>query len=109
MWTLSWRSILEVGDSNAGTRGPPVMALIETIAVGPLQCNCSIIADEATRQAVVVDPGDEGEKIGRALARSGLKAVALVHTHGHFDHIGGAAELPGMTGGASRPAPGGCL
>jgi hydroxyacylglutathione hydrolase len=78
---------------------------IETIPVGPLQCNCSIIADEATREAVVVDPGDEGERIGRALARSGLKAVALVHTHGHFDHIGGTAELAGLTGAAIRLHP----
>ena len=78
------------------------MPLIETIAVGPLQSNCSIIADEATRQAVVVDPGDEGERIGRTLARSGLTAVALVHTHGHFDHIGGTAELASLTGAGIR-------
>ena len=70
---------------------------IETIPVGPLQCNCSIIADQESRQAVVVDPGDEGERIGRALTRSGLKAVALLHTHGHFDHIGGTAALAGLT------------
>jgi len=82
------------------------MALIETIPVGPLQCNCSIIGDEATRQAVVVDPGDEGERIARALARSGLTAVALVHTHGHFDHIGGTSELAGLTGAAIRLHPG---
>jgi glyoxylase-like metal-dependent hydrolase (beta-lactamase superfamily II) len=82
------------------------MALIETIPVGPLQCNCSIIGDEATRQAVVVDPGDEGERIARALARSGLTAVALVHTHGHFDHIGGTGELAGLTGAAIRLHPG---
>src|SRR5437773_294887 len=79
---------------------------IETIPVGPLQCNCSIVADEATWQAVVVDPGDEGERIGRALARSGLKAVALLHTHGHFDHIGGTAELATQTGAAIRLHPG---
>ena len=81
------------------------MLRIETIPVGPLQCNCSIIADEETRQAVVVDPGDEGDRIGRALARSGLTAVALVHTHGHFDHIGGTGELAGLTGAAIRLHP----
>ena len=81
------------------------MLRIETIPIGPLQCNCSIIADEGTREAVVVDPGDEGERIGRALARSGLTAVALVHTHGHFDHIGGTAELAGLTGAAIRLHP----
>lgn len=79
---------------------------IETIPVGPLQCNCSIITDEATREAVVVDPGDEGERIGQALARSGLKAVALVHTHAHFDHIGGTAEVAKLTGAAIRLHPG---
>jgi glyoxylase-like metal-dependent hydrolase (beta-lactamase superfamily II) len=78
----------------------------EILPVGPLQCNCSIIADEAAREAVVVDPGDEGERIFRALVRSGLKAVALVHTHAHFDHIGGTAELAGLTGAAIRLHPG---
>jgi glyoxylase-like metal-dependent hydrolase (beta-lactamase superfamily II) len=81
------------------------MTRIETIAVGPLQCNCSIRGGEETRQAVVVDPGDEGERIGRALARSGLTTVALVHTHGHFDHIGGTSELAGLTGAAIRLHP----
>jgi len=78
------------------------MARIETIVVGPLQTNCSIIADEPTSQAVVVDPGDEAERIARALARMGATAVALLHTHAHFDHISGTAELSGLTGAPIR-------
>ena len=78
------------------------MARIETIVVGPLQTNCSIIADEPTSQAVVVDPGDEAERIARALARMGATAVALLHTHAHFDHISGTAELSSLTGAPIR-------
>ncbi len=78
------------------------MVRIETIAVGPLQTNCSIIADESTGQAVVVDPGDEAERIARAIARMGATPVALLHTHAHFDHISGTAELAGLTGAPIR-------
>ena len=77
-------------------------ARIETIVVGPLETNCSIIADESTDQAVVVDPGDEAERIARALARMGATAIALLHTHAHFDHIRGTAELAGLTGAPIR-------
>ncbi len=73
------------------------MALIETLVVGPFQCNCSIVADEATREAVVVDPGDEGERIARALAGAGVTTVALLHTHAHLDHIGATGELARLT------------
>ncbi len=76
--------------------------LIQTLVVGPLQTNCSIIADEATGQAVVVDPGDEAERIARALARTGATAIALLHTHAHFDHISGTAELAALTGAPIR-------
>jgi hydroxyacylglutathione hydrolase len=78
------------------------MVRIETIVVGPLQTNCSIIADESTGQAIVVDPGDEAERIARAISRMGATAVALLHTHAHFDHISGTAELAGLTGAPIR-------
>lgn len=78
------------------------MARIETMAVGPLQTNCSIISDEGTGQAVVVDPGDEAERIAQALARAGATAIALLHTHAHFDHISGTADLSALTGAAIR-------
>lgn len=79
--------------------------LIETIPVGPLQCNCSIVVDEASREAVVIDPGDEAERIARALEQEGVKAVALLHTHAHFDHITGTAELARVTGAPIRLHP----
>jgi glyoxylase-like metal-dependent hydrolase (beta-lactamase superfamily II) len=72
--------------------------LIETFPVGPLQCNCAIVADPTSREAVVVDPGDEPDRILAALSGAGLRAVALVHTHAHFDHIGCSALLKRITG-----------
>jgi glyoxylase-like metal-dependent hydrolase (beta-lactamase superfamily II) len=72
--------------------------LIETFPVGPLACNCAIVADPATREAVVVDPGDEPDRILEALSGAGLKAIALVHTHAHFDHVGCSALLKRITG-----------
>ena len=72
----------------------------EILPVGALQCNCSIFGDEQTREAIVVDPGD-GEDVARVealLARHHLKAKAIVITHAHIDHIGGAAKLKASTG-----------
>jgi glyoxylase-like metal-dependent hydrolase (beta-lactamase superfamily II) len=62
---------------------------IETLAVGPLQVNCFIVACEKTRDALVVDPGDEAERILKRLHASGLQLKLVVNTHGHFDHVGG--------------------
>jgi hydroxyacylglutathione hydrolase len=76
--------------------------LVRTVPVGPLQCNCSIVADPDAGEAVVVDPGDEPEKILRVLAETKCRAVALLHTHGHFDHIGGTAAVRRSTGAPIR-------
>ncbi len=61
----------------------------KNLTVGPLQCNCVILACEETREAIVIDPGDEPSKIIQALEKDQLKVKYLLHTHAHFDHIGG--------------------
>jgi len=70
----------------------------EILPVGPLQCNCSIFGDEPTRQAMVVDPGDEIDRILGLLERHQLRVTAIVVTHAHIDHIGGAQKLKAATG-----------
>lgn len=76
--------------------------LIRTLPVGPLQCNCSIVADMEAREAVVIDPGDEADRILLALAETKCRAIALLHTHGHFDHVGGTAGVKRATGATIR-------
>ncbi len=70
----------------------------EILPVGMLQCNCSIFGDEQTHEAIVIDPGDEIETILARLAKHGLSVKAIVITHAHIDHIGGAAKLKAATG-----------
>jgi hydroxyacylglutathione hydrolase len=70
----------------------------EMLAVGPLLCNCSIFGDETSREAVVIDPGDEIGQILGLLGRHSLKVKAIVITHGHIDHVGAAAQLKQATG-----------
>lgn len=70
----------------------------EILPVGVLRCNCSIFGDEQSHQAIVVDPGDNVEEILAILARHGLAVQAIVITHAHIDHIGGAAKLKAVTG-----------
>jgi hydroxyacylglutathione hydrolase len=69
----------------------------EIIPVGPLQCNCSIVGDEISHEAMVIDPGDEIEQILAVLQRHSLTVKQIVITHAHIDHIGGAAKLKRIT------------
>jgi len=70
----------------------------EVIPVGMLQCNCSILGDPATGDAIVVDPGDEVERILEIVRRRGLTVRSIVSTHTHIDHVGGLAALNRATG-----------
>ncbi len=70
----------------------------EIFPVGPLQCNCSIIGDEASREAMVIDPGDDIEDVLALIAKHNLKVKQIVITHAHIDHVGGAMKLRASTG-----------
>jgi hydroxyacylglutathione hydrolase len=70
----------------------------EVLPVGMLHCNCSILGDPATKEAIVVDPGDEPGRILEILREHGLKVRAIVSTHTHIDHVGGLATLHRETG-----------
>jgi hydroxyacylglutathione hydrolase len=72
--------------------------ILETFPVGPLQCNCSVLGDETTGEALVVDPGDNIPQILALLARHKLTLKQIIVTHGHIDHVGGALQLKRATG-----------
>ena len=72
--------------------------IFEHLAVGPLQCNCYVLGDEQTREALVIDPGDEVERILAVIASHRLSVRAIVQTHAHFDHVGATAPLRDVTG-----------
>src|SRR5579863_8785048 len=70
----------------------------EILPVGPLQCNCSIIGDEITNEAMVVDPGAEIQSILALVNKHNLQVKQIVITHAHIDHVGGAMKLRAATG-----------
>jgi hydroxyacylglutathione hydrolase len=72
--------------------------ILESFPVGPLRCNCTILGDEVTHEAVVVDPGDNIPEILSRLQKHGLTLRQIVITHAHIDHVGGAALLKKATG-----------
>jgi hydroxyacylglutathione hydrolase len=74
--------------------------ITQTFAVGPLACNCTIVADETSANAIVVDGGDGVDEVIARLDRNGWRAKFLVHTHAHIDHIGDLGRLRKRTGGS---------
>ncbi len=70
----------------------------EILPVGPLQCNCSIIGDETTRDAMVIDPGDDIADVLAIIQKHKLQVHQIVITHAHIDHVGGAMKLRQATG-----------
>ena len=70
----------------------------KVLPVGPLQCNCSIIGDETTHEAMVIDPGDDIDDIVAIIEQHKLQVKQIVITHAHIDHVGGAMKLRARTG-----------
>ena len=66
--------------------------------VGPLACNCYVVGDDATKQAIVIDPGGDADELASEIAAQGLSVTAIVATHAHFDHLIAAQRLREMTG-----------
>ncbi len=72
--------------------------ILEVLPVGPLQCNCVILGDPDTRNAIVIDPGDEAARIRAVLEYHRLNVRWILQTHAHFDHVGAARPLAEQTG-----------
>src|SRR5919109_1961405 len=70
----------------------------EILPVGPLQCNCSVIGDESTREGLVIDPGDDIADVLAIIQKHNLQIKQIVITHAHIDHVGGAMKLRAATG-----------
>lgn len=70
----------------------------KTFSVPPLGCNCSIIGDPVTKQAIVVDPGGAHERILQEVKQLGLTVTMILHTHAHFDHFLASGEMKKATG-----------
>ncbi|MEA2516497.1 MAG: hydroxyacylglutathione hydrolase, partial [Actinomycetota bacterium] len=74
------------------------MEIFAHLAVGPLQCNCYIVGDPATKEAVVIDPGGDAERLLEVIKEKELTITAIVATHAHFDHVVAAEQLRAATG-----------
>jgi hydroxyacylglutathione hydrolase len=72
--------------------------ILKTLPVGPIMANCYILGCKNTREAAIIDPGDEADKILMSLAEEKLKVKYILNTHGHFDHVGANRRLKEVTG-----------
>jgi hydroxyacylglutathione hydrolase len=94
--------LLPEGNVGVGRRSTieymPSNLLRETFPVGPLRCNCTLLANLESKEAIIVDPGDEIIDILARLARHHFTLKQIIVTHAHIDHIGGAAQLKQATG-----------
>ncbi len=70
---------------------------VETFPAGPLGCNCSLVVDDASKRAILVDPGGDFERIASRLDALGASVDAIVHTHTHIDHVGATASVQRKT------------
>jgi glyoxylase-like metal-dependent hydrolase (beta-lactamase superfamily II) len=91
---------MEAGGEGRQRSGKGTLMALEIFfhkAVGPLQCNCYVVGDPASRRAIVIDPGGDASELASAIAEQSLTVTAIVATHAHFDHPGvdsGARERP---------------
>ena len=72
--------------------------IVETIPVGPLQCNCTILGDVVSRKAIVVDPGGDAEILLERLVELNLQVERIIHTHAHLDHFLASGKMKEATG-----------
>ncbi|MBI3977410.1 MAG: MBL fold metallo-hydrolase [Chloroflexi bacterium] len=72
--------------------------IVETVVVGDLEVSCYVVGCDETREAVVIDPGDDPERILDRIAAHGLRVTLILNTHGHFDHVGANGPLHDATG-----------
>ena len=71
---------------------------LDVFAVGPIQANCVLLGDSAAGELAVIDPGEETVRICERVTASGFSPTMILYTHGHFDHVGGTAELARLLG-----------
>ncbi|MHB8147050.1 MAG: MBL fold metallo-hydrolase [Vulcanimicrobiaceae bacterium] len=80
--------------------------ILETFPAGQLACNCTILSDEKSKTAIVIDGGDGVDEVMQRLSARGLRATLLVHTHAHFDHIADVGRLRDLTAAQALLHPG---